>query len=383
MILSRVFLLLAVSIIGLPAKASDSPTCARARDLGINAGILSPGALNAITDVTGVAVGHVTLKDRTSVHTGVTAILPHQGNLHAEKVPAGVAVGNGYGKFAGSTQIVELGEIESPIVLTNTLGIGAGVEGAVQWTLDQPGNEQVRSANVVVGETNDGFLNDIRALTVRPTHVMQAIKAASVGPVSEGAVGAGTGTVAFGYKGGIGTSSRRVNTTQGKYTVGVLVQTNFGGLLTIAGAPVGRELGGAYLPEELALAKADGSVIIVIATDAPILDRNLERMARRAFLGLGRTGATMTNGSGDYALAFSTAPSLRRLRDVKAPPVATELRNDDMSPLFLAVIEATEEAVYNSLFCATRVIGHRGTVEALPRERVIEIVRKHSLLNEL
>jgi D-aminopeptidase len=361
-------------------EGSSTPACKRARSLGIYTGILTPGPLNAITDVRGVKVGHVTLIEGKRTHTGVTVILPHSGNLHAEKVPAGVVVGNGYGKFAGTTQIEELGEIESPIVLTNTLSIGAGVEGAVRWTLAQPGNEQVRSVNAVVGETNDGFLNDIRALTVRPQDVVRAIEASAGGPVTEGAVGAGAGTVAFGFKGGIGTSSRRASTPQGPYTVGVLVQTNFGGILTIAGAPVGHELGEKYLPEELALAKADGSVIVVIATDAPVLDRNLERMARRAFIGLGRTGATMTNGSGDYAVAFSAAQSLRRLRDGREAAPANEIRNSDMSPLFLAVIEATEEAVYNSLFCASRVDGHQGSVEALPRGRVIEILRRHDLL---
>ncbi|HEX4241767.1 MAG TPA: P1 family peptidase [Steroidobacteraceae bacterium] len=342
---------------------------------------MSPGPLNAITDVPGVLVGQVTLIDGSDIRTGVTAILPHGGNIHSQKVPAGFAVGNGYGKFAGSTQIEELGEIESPVVLTNTLAVGAAMEGVVRWTLRQPGNERVRSVNAVVGETNDGILNDIRALAVRPEHVLRALEAAAGGPVAEGSVGAGTGTQAFGWKGGIGTSSRRVPLAGEEYCVGALVQTNFGGILSIAGAPVGRALGGKELPDESLLLGADGSIVIVIATDAPLSDRNLSRMARRAFLGLGRTGSPMTNGSGDYSVAFSTAPSVRRCRAATARTASTaEIANDAMSYLFLAVVEATEEAIYNALFCARGMSGHRGTLDALPRERALEILRHHRLL---
>ena len=299
----------AAAFLLMTAPADARP---RAREAGIEIGILPPGPLNAITDVAGVRVGHVTLNEGRSVRTGVTAILPHGGNLYQDKVPAGFAVGNGYGKFMGSTQILELGEIETPILLTNTLNVPEAASGIVDWTLRQPGNEEVRSVNAIVGETNDGYLNDIRARHVTRDHALAAIAAAEAGPVAEGSVGAGTGTIAFGWKGGIGTSSRRLRRALGGWTVGVLVQTNYGGVLDVAGVPVGRALGQYMLRDELQAASGDGSVIIVIATDAPLSDRNLERLARRAFLGIGRTGSPITNGSGDYAIAFSTHDGVRR-----------------------------------------------------------------------
>jgi D-aminopeptidase len=356
------------------AYGQDRP---RAREAGIAFGILPTGPLNAITDVSGVRVGHVTLIEGKSIRTGVTAILPHAGNLYQDKVPAGFAVGNAYGKFMGSTQVKELGEIETPILLTNTLNVPEAAAGIIEWTLKQPGNEEVRSVNAVVGETNDGFLNDIRVRRVRPGDAVAAIEAAREGPVREGAVGAGTGTVAFDWKGGIGTSSRKLPASLGGWTVGVLVQTNYGGVLTVAGVPVGQALGRYYLKDELAKANADGSVIIVMATDAPLSDRNLERLARRAFLGIARTGSPMTNGSGDYAIAFSTSPDVRRTAARRAKPAAiADLPNDQMSPLFEAAVEATEEAVINSLFAATAMDGARGHVDALPVDQVIKLYRR-------
>ena len=343
-------LLLAASI----ASASPRP---RAREAGVAPGILSPGPLNAITDVAGVKVGQTTLIRGENVRTGVTVILPHGGNLFREKVPGAVFVGNGFGKLMGSTQVEELGEIESPIALTSTLNVPRVADALIDWMLALPGNEDVRSINVVVGETNDGQLNDIRGRHVGREHVFAALANAKSGPVEEGSVGAGTGTVAFGWKGGIGTSSRKLPAKLGGWTVGVLVQSNYGGILTIDGAPIGRTLGQHYLKSELE--NADGSIMIVIATDAPVEARNLERMGARAMMGLARTGAAGTNGSGDYAIAFTTK------RD------GTPLKNDDMSPLFLAVIEATEEAIYNSLFRATDV----GKVKALPIEEVLKVIR--------
>lgn len=352
----------------------------KARTFGVRIGVLPPGPLNALTDVPGVRVGHVTLVEGSSVRTGVTAVLPHAGNLHAERVPGAIAIGNGYGKLTGYTQVRELGELETPIVLTNTLAVGAAAEGVVRWTLGQPGNESVCSVNAVVGETNDGLLNDIRALAVCPEHVVTAIRTSVEGPVPEGAVGAGTGTQAFGWKGGVGTSSRRVRTSAGAFTVGVLVQTNFGGILSIAGVPIGSLLAADHLSEELLLDNADGSVVFVIATDAPLGDRNLERLAKRAFLGLGRTGSPMTNGSGDYAIAFSTHPGLRRQRHARGLEHSSQLANDHVSPLFLGAVEAAEEAVCNAMFQATTTSGHRGRLEALPRERVIDLLRQHRAL---
>ena len=349
----------------------------RAREAGIIIGVLPTGPLNAITDVDGVKVGQLTLNRGTDIHTGVTAILPHSGNLYQDKVPAGFAVGNAYGKFMGSTQVKELGEIETPILLTNTLNVPECAASIIGWTLSQAGNEQVRSVNPIVGETNDGFLNDIRGRHVTVGDCGEAIMAASGGPVAEGSVGAGTGTVAFDWKGGIGTSSRRLARSLGGWTVGALVQTNFGGVLSVAGVPVGQALGRFYLKTELEKANADGSVIIVLATDAPLSDRNLERLARRAFLGIARTGSPMTNGSGDYAIAFSTNLDVRRTAVRRAKPsLVSDLPNDAMSPLFEAAVEATEEAVINSLFAATPVDGIQGHVDALPVDEVMKLYRK-------
>ncbi|MDQ3920112.1 MAG: P1 family peptidase [Acidobacteriota bacterium] len=417
----------------------------RARDIGLVVGVLPPGRLDAITDVEGVRVGHATLIRGEDVRTGVTAVLPHGGNLFQEKVPAAVFVGNGFGKLTGSTQVTELGEIETPILLTNTLNVPRVADALVDWMLALPGNEDVRSVNPVVAETNDGQLNDIRGRHVRAEDVFAALKSAKGGEVEEGSVGAGTGTVAFGFKGGIGTASRVVPASYGGYTVGVLVQTNFGGVLTINGAPVGRELGRYYLKEDLEPApksarreketsegrdlkdegrdrqepsadadrseasrnpdrssplntdrpasinadrpssldadRADGSVIVVVATDAPLDARNLRRLAARAMLGLARTGSPSTNGSGDYVIAFSTAPQNRIKYGETAPRRFDLLPNDSTSPLFLACVEATEEAVYNSLLRATTVTGRKGTrVEALPIERTIEILKKYNVL---
>ena len=348
----------------------------RAREAGVEIGILAPGPLNAITDVAGVAVGHRTLVEGDRVRTGVTAILPHSGNLYQDKVPAGFAVANGYGKFMGSTQIEELGEIEAPILLTNTLSVPEAAAAGMEWTLRQPGNAQVRSVNAVVGETNDGGLNDIRARRVTKEDGLAAIAAARTGPVAEGSVGAGTGTIAFGWKGGIGTSSRRLPAKLGGWTVGILVQSNYGGVLSVDGVPVGRRLGRYFLKDELSSGSGDGSVIVVIATDAPLSDRNLERLARRAFLGIARTGSPITNGSGDYAVAFSTHPGVRRTpaRRGGLSEVA-ELPNDAASPLFQAVVEATEEAVLNSLFKAETMESNGIRIEALPVTRVMELYR--------
>lgn len=345
----------------------------RSRELGIAPGTLAPGPLNAITDVAGVGVGHRTLHQGEAIRTGVTAITPHPGNLFQERTPAGIAVGNGYGKFAGLSQVDELGEIETPILLTNTLSVAEAIAGAVAWTLAQPGNERVLSVNAVVGETNDGYLNDIRGRHVREHHVLEAIAAAAGGPVEEGCVGAGTGTRAFGWKGGIGTSSRVLAGGQGGFTLGVLVQTNYGGELTIIGAPVGRALAGA--PE----GGGDGSAVVVIATDAPLSDRNLTRLARRAFLGLGRTGSWMANGSGDYAIAFSTATSVRRTRERQkdSGPYA-DLANEAMSPLFQAATEATEEAVCNAMLQAVTTSGIGGhRLEAIAHDAVLGVLGQY------
>ena len=360
--------------LAMPAGA-EAPR-PRAREAGIEIGILAPGPLNAITDVAGVAVGHVTLIEGSAIRTGVTAVLPHGGNLYQDKVPAGFAVANGYGKFVGSTQIEELGEIESPILLTNTLAVPEAAAAAIDWTLRQPGNGEVRSVNAVVGETNDGMLNDIRARPLTRDHALAAIAAARAGAIAEGNVGAGTGTAAFGWKGGIGTSSRRLPASLGGWTVGVLVQTNYGGVLSVAGVPVGQLLGRHYLRNALQSSSGDGSVIILIATDAPLSDRNLERLARRAFLGIARTGSPITNGSGDYAVAFSTHPGVRRTAQRRAGAgTVEELPNERVSPLFEAVVEATEEAVINSMFAAETMDGNGARAEALP---VSEVVRLYS-----
>jgi D-aminopeptidase len=316
----------------------------------------------------------------------VTAILPHAGNLFRDKVPAGIFVGNGFGKLAGSTQVDEMGDIETPILLTSTLSVPRVADAVISYMLALPGNADVLSINPVVGETNDGFLNDIRGRHISPEDVFAAIKNARGGAVEEGAVGAGTGTIAFGWKGGIGTASRRLPASLGGFTVGVLVQTNFGGILTIAGAPVGQELGQYYLRNELQQSpsekdKPDGSCMMVIATDAPMDSRNLKRLAARAWVGMGRTGSSASNGSGDYAIAFSTAPQVRIHLDDKSPTrKVEELTNDAISPLFEAVIEATEEAIYNSMFKAVTMTGNGHTVDALPIEKTTTILREHHVL---
>jgi D-aminopeptidase len=375
--------LFAVSIASLAAQER-----ARARDLGVAPGIFAPGANNAITDVAGVRVGQVTLIEGERVRTGVTAILPHEGNAYRSRVPAALYVGNGFGKFAGSTQINELGELETPILLTCTLCVWKAADAMAAWLLQQPDMQQVRSINPVVGETNDGDLNDIRARPVTAEAVQRALESARSGPVQEGSVGAGTGTIAFGWKGGIGTSSRVLPEALGGWTVGVLVQSNFGGVLQVSGAPVGRELGRYAFQNAVAGQAAagngpaddrgDGSVIIVIATDAPLSDRNLRRLASRAMMGLGRTGSSASNGSGDYALAFSTASSVRRAFDAPRH-TTTELANEQMSGVFQAGVDAVEEAVYNSLFMATTVSGNGNTAEAIPLDRVRKILSEHGV----
>jgi D-aminopeptidase len=368
------------------AQSTTPDVRARARDLGLKVGILPTGPLDAITDVAGVQVGQTTIIRGDNIRTGVTAVLPHPGNLYREKVPGAIFVGNGFGKLTGSTQVDELGDIETPILLTSTTSVPRVADSLISYMLALPGNEDVLSINPVVGETNDGYLSDIRGRHITPDDVFAAVKNAKGGPVDEGSVGAGTGTVAFGWKGGIGTSSRRLPAGLGGYTVGVLVQTNFGGVLTIAGAPVGQELGQYYLRKELQEAgsgkdKADGSCMIVVATDAPLDARNLKRLAARALLGMARTGGSGSNGSGDYAIAFSTAPQVRVHANDKALTRAVEsMTNDAMSPLFLAAIEATEEAVYNSMFKATTTTGNGHTVEALPIERTKEILKEHRVI---
>lgn len=358
-----------------------SPNHTRFRDLGFTVGHMPTGNLNAITDVAGVSVGHQTLKSGTDIRTGVTVIVPHPGNVFQEKVPAAICFFNAYGKLAGYTQVEELGNIETPIALTNTLSVGICVTALVRHTLKQSGNEAVRSVNAVVGETNDGYLNNIRALRVTENDVLEAIRAADTGPVEEGSVGAGTGTSAFGFKGGIGTSSRITPEINGRhYTIGVLVQSNFGWRLRINGVPVGRELRRGKKSAEKKSEK-DGSCMIVIATDAPLSCRNLKRLARRAFIGMGRTRSVMSNGSGDYAIAFSTAyriPHQPRNHTIQIPDL---IDNDTMTIFFRAVEEATEEAIYNSLIRATAVRGHNGHMrEALPIGRVVEIIKKHRAL---
>lgn len=340
----------------------------RARQLGIQVGVLPPGRHNAITDVPGLRVGHATLLRGDSVRTGVTAILPHGGNLFLQKVPAAIYTANGFGKLAGSTQVQELGNIETPIVLTNTLSVPVAMEAVVRYTLRQPGNEGVQSVNAVVGETNDSYLNDIRGMHVQAEHVWQAIAAATDGPVAEGNVGAGTGTTCFGYKGGIGTASRVVPAAQGGYTVGVLVQSNFGGVLQVNGQPVGKQSGRYYLSDQLNH-NPNGSCMMVVATNAPLDARNLERLAMRAMLGLAKTGGIAANGSGDYVIAISTHSSLRVPNTMPAGGLlpTTVLHNDAVSPLFMAAIEATEEAILNSLTMAADMQGRGGrTMQALP-----------------
>lgn len=355
-------------------QSSSTNNRKRARDLGIAPGILPTGPYNAITDVQGVTVGQVTAIQGLDIRTGATAVLPHADNVFQNKVPAGVAVGNGYGKLMGSTQIRELGEIETPLVLTNTLCAPRAAEAVIDWVLDQPGNEAVISVNPIVGETNDGRLNNIRRRVLSPEWIRRAIEGASNGPVEEGSVGAGTGTIAFGWKGGIGTSSRVVPKDAGGHTLGVLVQSNYGGVLQILGAPVGTLLGPGYLDGGQDNESAEGSIMIVLATDAPLSDRNLTRLARRCLFGLARTGASFSNGSGDYAVAFSVAEEVRRTPQRRSGrSTVCELPNETVSPLFQAAIEATEEAILNSLFMATTLTGMNGFVgKAIPLNRVRE-----------
>ena len=353
----------------------------RARDLGIRAGVLPPGPLNAITDVAGVRVGHATLIKGDNIRTGVTAILPHGGNLFQEKVPGAVFVGNAFGKIIGSTQVNELGEIETPILLTSTLSTAKVADALVTYMLGLPGNEDVQSVNPLVGETNDGYLNDIRARPITADDVLAALRNVKPGPVEEGSIGAGTCTVAFGFKGGIGTSSRLLPAALGGYTVGVLVQSNFGGILTIAGAPVGRELGSYYLKNYVeGDHQANGSIMIIVATDAPLDHRNLSRLAARAIMGLARTGSSGSNGSGDFVIAFSTASDLRIHADRKQDQARTLLSNEGMSPLFEAVIEATEESIYNSMLRAHDISGRGHAVKALPLKETVEILKKYNVV---
>ena len=379
---------------GVSAASAQEEPRPRARDVGIAPGIFAPGAYNAITDVEGVLVGHATVREGDRVRTGVTAIRPHGGNVFRDRVPAAMHVGNGFGKLLGVTQVRELGELETPVLLTCTLCVWKAADALTEWMLAREGMEGVRSINPVVGETNDGGLNDIRSRPITPEHVRAALESARTGPVEEGSVGAGTGTRAFGWKGGIGTSSRVVPDELGEYTVGVLVQSNFGGILSIAGAPVGRELGrysfqgtapGSDTPfgadqgqGQAGGDEGQGSIMMVVATDAPLSPLKLERVARRAMMGLARTGSFAGNGSGDYVIAFSTASGVRRGGDDVL--AVEEVANNRMSSLFLATVEATEEAVYNSLFKATTVSGMGNTAEALPIEETLEVLRRYNVI---
>ncbi len=377
-------------LVATSAVFGQTETRPRVRDLGVKVGVLPPGPLNAITDVAGVKVGQTTLIRGDNIRTGVTAILPHGGNLYKERVPGAVFLGNAYGKLAGSTQVNEMGEIETPIVLTSTDSVPRVADAVIGYVFGVKGNENVLSVNPVVGETNDGYLSDIRSRPIAAEDVFGAINNAADGPVEEGAVGAGTGTVAFGWKGGIGTSSRRLPVSLGGYTVGVLVQTNFGGNLIIAGVPVGNELGEFYPkisageykgPGNGAWAAAvDGSCMIVVATDAPLEHRNLSRLAGRAMMGLARTGSSESNGSGDYVIAFSSSPDVRIEASEPLYRPKELLSNDSMSPLFEAVIEATEEAIYNSMFRAHDMTGNGHTVKALPLEETIDLLKKHNAI---
>ena len=376
-----------LTLAAAPTAEANQP---RIRDLGVQPGVLPPGKWNAITDVAGVRVGHRTLIHGEAVRTGVTAIVPHGGDLFRHKTPAAVYVGNGFGKAAGFLQVRELGTLETPIVLTNTLSVGRAIEAVVAWTLARDGNRDVRSVNAVVGETNDGYLNDIRGMHVTSDDVVAAIEAARTGPVAEGSVGAGTGTSAFGFKGGIGTSSRVLPESLGGYTLGALVQSNFGGVLTIDGVRVGEALGHFSFRDHLAPAApgppadsgtGDGSCMIVIATDAPLSPRNLERVARRAVLGLARAGSFMSNGSGDFVIAFSTRNTTPP--DDDGPSAIEDLPNDRISPLFLATVEAVEEAVYNSLTQATTMLGRDGHVrEAIPIGRLRDLLKRRRAVEE-
>ncbi|MGY5850212.1 DmpA family aminopeptidase [Salegentibacter sp. F14] len=354
----------------------------RLRELGIEIGVLPTGALNAITDVKGVKVGHKSLIKGDSVRTGVTAILPHGGNIFQQKVPAAIYIGNGFGKLAGSSQVQELGNLETPVILTNTLNVGTAMDAVIQYSLEQQGNENIRSVNAVVGETNDGFLNDIRGQHIRTEDVRYAIEKATTTNTEEGSLGAGTGTVAFGLKGGIGTASRKLPESMGGYTLGVLVQSNFGGVLQIAGAPVGKTLQKFSFSDKL-MSNTDGSCMIVVATDAPLGSRNLERLAKRAFLGIAKTGGIVSNGSGDYVIAFSTSEKVRVPYKVENDTQSMEVvPNDLMSPLFMAAIEATEEAILNSLFMAQSTKGHRGSIQAIPMEKVLPVLREYRVIKD-
>ena len=389
----RILAVLAICLLAAPLALGQGDSRPRARDIGLSPGVLDPGPHNAITDVPGVLVGQVTLMEGDHIRTGVTAILPHAGNVFQEKVPGAVHIGNAFGKLAGSTQVVELGTVETPVVLTNTLSVWDAARAVVTYTLGLPGNENVRSVNPLVGETNDGFLNNIRGLHVKESHVLEAIRTASAGPVAEGAVGAGTGTSAFGWKGGIGTSSRRLPESLGGYTVGALIQSNYGGVLVMDGIPVGEELDRYYLRDQLrggdgaadddSLDNPDGSIMMVVATDAPIRSLGLTRLARRVMLGLARTGATSSHGSGDFVIAFSSAESLRTgFRSDSPVDEGAVLRGDRLSPLFQAAIEATEEAVYNSMLKATTVVGKNGnTREAISIEDLLEVGAKYNRLH--
>ncbi len=383
------FLFLAATLVGLMTAASSSDAQRpRARDLGVKPGIFSPGSHNAITDVAGVRVGHTTIVREDSVRTGVTAILPHAGNAFLERVPAALHIGNGFGKLIGVTQLEELGELETPILLTCTLCVWRAADALAAWMLEQPGMSNVRSINPVVGETNDGALNAIRSRQVSADDVRAALMNATSGPVQEGAVGAGAGTIAFGWKGGVGTSSRLLPASLGGWTIGVLVQSNYGGVLQMLGAPIGKELGRYAFRQQVDSSAGrnddsddgDGSIMIVVATDAPLSDRNLRRLASRAILGLSRTGSSASNGSGDYALAFSTSPRVRRPWDARRLSLE-ELANEHMSALFQAVVEATEEAIYNSMLKATTVTSNGRTVEALPIDRVRAILAKYRVVD--
>ena len=378
--------LVLAALIFLPfALGAQTETRVRARDLGVAPGIFKPGRWNAITDVAGVRVGQSTVIAGDSVRTGVTAIFPSSDNPFVSRVPAAIVVGNGFGKLLGSTQVNELGELESPVLLTCTLCVWRVADALAAWMLEQPGMGDVRSLNVVVGETNDGQLNAIRSRPVGADAVRDALAAASTGPVREGSVGAGTGTVAFGFKGGIGTSSRVLPASLGGYTIGVLVQSNFGGVLQILGVPVGKALGTYAFRDAVEKEKGDGSIMIVVATDAPLSDRNLRRLAERALMGLARTGSSASNGSGDYVVAFSTAASVRRVQPMGAGAArngpytlsTTELANDETSALYQGVVEATEEAIYNSLFMATTTSARGRTVRALPLDSVRAILRRY------
>jgi len=354
----------------------------RIRDFGISIGILPTGQHNAITDVSGVKVGHTTLIQGADIRTGVTAILPYTGNIFQEKVPAAVYVGNGFGKMLGISQIEELGNIETPILLTNTLNAPIVANALIDYMLSLPGNEDVRSVNSVVGETNDGGLNDIRGRHIQASHVIEAIHTADAGPIAEGNVGAGTGTECLGFKGGIGTASRKLPSSKGGYTVGVLVQSNFGGVLAVNGAPIGRELRNFYMKDPKDTYKADGSCMIVIATDAPLSSRNLKRLAKRSYIAFGNVGAFSSNGSGDYSIAFSTHPDVRIPHNSKDMELTTiDINNNDMSALFMAVWEATEEAILNSMFMAEDMKGRDGReLKAIPIQQTLKIMKKYNSL---